>query len=138
MTDFTEEISYSIGELSKLVSTSPRTIRYYEEIGILDPPKKKSNKRIYNNKDLRRLKFIKRLKLLGLSLAEMAGLKKIYRIQQSNNAVLLKLLDLLDHHEERLDQNIRDLKKLKTEITSYKTRINTKLNRNNNVKSARR
>lgn len=131
MTDYTKEFSYSIGELAKQVDTSARTIRYYEEIGLLDPPKKKSNKRIYNNEDLRRLKFIQRLKLLGLSLAEMAELKKIYRIQQSNNPVLTRLLDLLDRHEEHLDQNIRDLKQLKTEITSYRKRIKNKLNGNN-------
>ena len=131
MSVITEKVIYLIGELSGLTGTSPRTIRYYEEISLLDHPKRKGNKRIYNMEDVRRLKFIKRLKLMGLSLAEMSELKKIYHIHRSNSKVLMRLLELLNYHEAQLDEKLSALKKLKKEITSYKVRIQKKLKDNN-------
>ncbi len=127
-----DEIHLSIGDVSERVGTSTRTIRYYEEIGLIGHPKRKGNRRFYAEEDVRRLKFIKRLKLLGLSLAEMAELRKIYSIHRSNGKVLLRLLELLDSHSERIDRNIHDLSKLKQEISSYKDRIARKLDSQEN------
>ncbi|RJO69428.1 MAG: MerR family transcriptional regulator [Myxococcales bacterium] len=126
-----EENSYTVGELAEAVELSPRTIRYYEEIGLLDHPRRKANRRLYTNEDLRRLKFIKRLKLLGLSLAEMAELKNIYRIHQSNEKVLVRLLELLDNHAGRLSENIAALSQLQREIEAYRDRIGYKLKQGN-------
>ena len=62
---------YRIGEIGKLLDLSTRTIRYYEEIGLLNTVKRiEGGRRIYTEDDLRRLRFIKKLKLLGLSLGE--------------------------------------------------------------------
>jgi DNA-binding transcriptional MerR regulator len=60
----------SIGELSRQLDMSQRTIRYYEEIGLLNSIKRvESGRRIYTEKDLRRLKLIKRLKIMGMTLS---------------------------------------------------------------------
>ena len=132
MVEKAAEKQHSIGELSKLAATSPRTIRYYEEIGLIDPPQRRGNKRLYDDDYLRKLKFIKRLKLLGLSLAEITELGNIYRIHQSNERVLRRLLELLVSHHRRIDCNIGDLMQLKGEIESYRNRILSKLNRSSN------
>jgi len=56
-----------IGELADMVGVSTRTIRYYEEIGLLNSVKRvDGGKRVYTDLDVQRLKFIKRLKHLGL------------------------------------------------------------------------
>jgi DNA-binding transcriptional MerR regulator len=61
-----------IGELADLVGVSTRTIRYYEEIGLLNSVKRaEGGKRVYTDLEVQRLKFIKRLKHLGLTLSEM-------------------------------------------------------------------
>ena len=87
------EGTYAIGEISRLVELSQRTIRYYEEIGLLHSVRRIENgKRVYTDNDVRRLKFINRLKVLGLSLAEMVELEKIYRKQRNNLEILPKLL----------------------------------------------
>ncbi len=122
-----QSISYAIGELADLAGTSSRTIRYYEEIGLLDPPARRSNRRFYTDSDLRRLKFIQRLKLLGLSLAEMRELKEIYAIHKSNRHVLLRVKELLDDNLNKIDRNLDDLRKLRGEISSYQQRIDDKL-----------
>src|SRR3990170_5017026 len=97
------EETYSIGEISRTVDLSQRTIRYYEEIGLLHSVRRIENgKRIYTDHDVRRLKFINRLKVLGLSLAEMVDLEKIYRKQRNNREILPKLLEIL---HERGTQN---------------------------------
>jgi len=81
--------TYAIGEISRLVDLSQRTIRYYEEIGLLHSVRRIENgKRVYTDHDVRRLKFINRLKVLGLSLAEMVELEKIYRKQRNNREIL--------------------------------------------------
>ena len=81
---------YQIGELADLVGMSPRTIRYYEEIGLLNSVKRiEGGKRVYTENDIKRLRFITRLKDLGLTLSEMQELEDIYRIHRTNRQVLL-------------------------------------------------
>jgi len=120
--------SYSIGQLSEITGLTPRTIRYYEELGLLDTVKRiEGGRRIYTDDDLRRLKFIKRLKLLGLTLAQMKELEEIYKIHRTNRKVLPRLLELLDQQYEETDKRIKSLLKLKEEIEQYRERIRKKL-----------
>lgn len=119
---------YSIGELAKAAGLTPRTIRYYEERGLLDSVKRAGGgRRVYDDDDLRRLKFIKRLKLLGLTLAEMEELAEIYWIERTNKKVLPRLLELLDRHCEETQKRIETLTRLKDEIMGYRERIRQKL-----------
>jgi len=120
--------NYSIGYLAKSAGLTTRTIRYYEERGLLDSIKRVGGgRRIYTDDDLRRLKFIKRLKLLSLTLAEMEELAEIYWIDRTNKKVLPKLMELLDHHREETENRIKSLTKLKGEIREYRERIKKKL-----------
>jgi DNA-binding transcriptional MerR regulator len=120
--------NFSIGHLAKSAGLTTRTIRYYEERGLLDAVKRVGGgRRIYTDDDLRRLKFIKRLKLLGLTLAEMEELAEIYWIDRTNKKVLPKLMELLDHHCEETENRIKSLIKLKDEIKEYRERIRKKL-----------
>jgi len=120
--------TYAIGELSRLVGLSQRTIRYYEEIGLLHSVRRIENgKRVFTDGDVRRLKFINRLKVLGLSLAEMVDLEKIYRKQRNNREILPKLLEILDERAEQIDDRISQLVALKKEIREYQQRLREKV-----------
>ncbi|OIP33778.1 MAG: hypothetical protein AUK27_09895 [Deltaproteobacteria bacterium CG2_30_66_27] len=122
------EGTYAIGEISRLVDLSQRTIRYYEEIGLLLSVRRIENgKRVYTDHDVRRLKFINRLKVLGLSLAEMVELEKIYRKQRDNREILPKLLDLLDERAVQIDERVAQLVALKKEIREYQQRLRNKV-----------
>ena len=71
------ERTYRIGEVAELVGTTPRTIRYYEEVGLLAPPPEheKGRHRTYDEADVRRLQELIRLRdLLGVSLEELGRL----------------------------------------------------------------
>jgi DNA-binding transcriptional MerR regulator len=120
---------YQIGELANLVELSPRTIRYYEEIGLLNSVKRiEGGKRVFTDKDFQRLKFIQRLKDLGLALSEMHELEDIYQIHRTNRKVLLRLLELLDNHVVKIDERINNLIRLKADFLNYKENIRQKLN----------
>ncbi len=120
---------YKIGELASLAEMSPRTIRYYEEIGLLNSVKRiEGGKRVYTEKDYQRLKFIMRLKHLGLPLSEMHELEVIYQIDRTNKKVLTRLLELLDNHATKIDERINHLIKLKADILNYQEIIRQKLN----------
>src|SRR4030065_228076 len=114
---------YSIGELARMVNLSQRTIRYYEEIGLLHSVRRIENgKRVYTDDDVRRLKFINRLKVLGLSLAEMVKLEKIYRTQRNNREIIPKLLAILDERAIQIDDRIGRLVALPHEIREHQAR----------------
>lgn len=120
--------THSIGELARTVDLSQRTIRYYEEIGLLHSVRRIENgKRVYTDDDVRRLKFINRLKVLGLSLAEMVELEKVYRTQRNNREILPKLLAILDERAVQIDDRISQLTALKTEIREYQARLRGKM-----------
>mgnify|MGYP001198507947 FL=1 len=118
----------SIGELAKNLEMSQRTIRYYEEIGLLNSIKRiEGGRRIYTDIDLRRLKLIKRLKIMGMTLSEMQELEAMWTYEKSNDKVLKRLLELLGNHLKRLDDRIADLDILRHEITEYQERIQAKI-----------
>ena len=118
----------SIGELAEKLEMSQRTIRYYEEIGLLNSIKRvEGGRRLYTDVDLRRLKLIKRLKIMGMTLSEMQELEAMWTIEKSNDKVLKRLLELLENHLLRLDDRIADLNILRNEIVEYQGRIRSKI-----------
>lgn len=118
----------SIGEIASKLEMSQRTIRYYEEIGLLNSVKRmEGGRRVYTNDDLKRLKLIKRLKIMGMTLSEMEELEAMWSIQKSNKKVLTRLLELLSNHLVNLDDRIKDLNVLKHEIMEYQERIKSKI-----------
>jgi len=118
----------SIGELAKKLEMSQRTIRYYEEIGLLNSVKRlEGGRRIYTDTDLRRLKLIKRLKMLGLTLSDMQELEAIWTIEKSSEKVLNRLLELLESHLKMVEDRIADMDILRNEIIEYQERIRSKI-----------
>lgn len=125
---FMNEEYTSIGELAKILDMSQRTIRYYEEIGLLNSIKRvEGGRRIYTDADLRRLKLIKRLKIMGMTLTEMQELESMWTYEKSSEKVLKRLLELLGNHIKRLDDRIADLDILRHEILEYQERIQAKI-----------
>ena len=119
---------YRIGDLASRVGLTERTIRYYEELGLLESVKRlDGGVRVYTDDDVRRLKYIRKLKTLGLSLQEMLELENLYRRHRSNRNVLPRLMELLDAHLETLDVKVNELKTLRDEIRSYKDHVAQRL-----------
>ena len=127
MKETTEQLT-SIGEIAKELDMSQRTIRYYEEIGLLNSIKRvEAGRRVYTDMDLRRLKLIKRLKIMGMTLSEMQELEAMWTIEKSTDKVLGRLLELMSNQLRRLDDRIADLNILRNEIVEYQKRIKSKI-----------
>ena len=117
-----------IGDVAKRTGLTLRTIRYYEELGLLESVKRlDGGVRIYTNDDVRRLRFIQRLKVLGLSLQEMLELERLYRKERTNRAVLPKLIEMLDGHLAQIGERVTELQSLREQIRSERDRIATRV-----------
>lgn len=119
------EQSVQIGKLAKQLSITTRTIRYYEEIGLMGQSERLGGgTRTYGNDDILRLKFILKLKELGISLKEMQELAENYDInQQDFHTITPKLIEILDMHISKVDEKIANLSSLRNDIVDYRVRI---------------
>ena len=115
---------WAIAEVCERTGLSPRTIRYYEEIGLLpDIRRRTSGRRVYGADELERLGFISRLKSLGLSLAEIRELNAVYGIGGSTRAMLSHLQLLLAAHLEDVDRRLGELGDLRSELAQYRKHV---------------
>lgn len=103
---------------------SPRTVRYYEELGLLPGVRRRAGgRRVYGSDELERLRFIQRLKALGLSLAEVRELNAVHGIAGSTGAMLERLDELLARRLGELDGRIAELAGLRDLIEKYRARV---------------
>jgi DNA-binding transcriptional MerR regulator len=114
----------TIGEVCAQTGLSARTVRYYEEQGLLPGVRRKAGgRRVYGPDELERLRFIQRLQLLGMSLAEIRELNAVHGLRGSTGAMLERLDQLLARRLAELDGRIADLKGLRDEIEKYRARV---------------
>jgi MerR family copper efflux transcriptional regulator len=115
---------WTITEICEQTGLSPRTVRYYEEVGLLpDVKRRSSGRRVYGPDELERLGFVSRLKALGLSLSEIRELNVVYAIGGSTQAMLTRLRDLLGSHLEDVDQRLTELRDLRGELQRYREHV---------------
>jgi DNA-binding transcriptional MerR regulator len=114
----------AIGETCERTGLSARTVRYYEELGLLPGVRRRNGgRRVYGEDELQRLRFIGRLKALGLSLAEIKELNAVYAIGGSTRAMLGRLDELLARHLAELDGRIAELAELRDEMRRYREHV---------------
>ena len=92
-------------------------------------PSRAGGRRVYGADEIERLRFIQRLKALGLALSEIKELNAVYAIGGSTRALLERLADLLDRHLMELDDRIDELVKLRGEIMNYRDSVAARIGR---------
>jgi DNA-binding transcriptional MerR regulator len=124
----TKEPLTSISELAATLGLTTRTLRYWEEVGIIESAERADGAaRGYTPYFVRRIKFIMKLKHLGLTIKEMQSLYSFYGESKQTDKLLPALLNTLDAHIETLDSRVANLIALKKEIEEYRQRIVAKL-----------
>jgi DNA-binding transcriptional MerR regulator len=124
------ERDLSIAEVRSHAGVSARTLRYYEEMGLLPGVRRRAGgRRVYGADELERLRFIQRLKALGLSLAEIKELNAVYAIGGSTRAMLGRLDELLARHRAVVEARIEELAALRDEIDAYRDRVGRRIGR---------
>jgi DNA-binding transcriptional MerR regulator len=117
----------TIGELAKELHLNPKTIRYYEEVGLLPKPRRsESGYRIYSQDEMGRLQLVKRAKVLGLSLAEIKELVE-YAIDGRCSALEHRLLSLVEAKLGEIDQKMRDLATFREDLMQYQHDLSSRL-----------
>jgi len=110
-----------IGTLAKAVGLNPKTIRYYEDIGLIQPTgRTDSGYRLYHPDDAKRLKFIKKAQTMGLSLDEI---KEVLTIRQSGALPCKHVRALLVQHLDELDRYLKEMRAFRKEFAEYVSQL---------------
>jgi DNA-binding transcriptional MerR regulator len=114
----TMSTTYTISELAKEFDVTTRTIRFYEDQGLLNPAREGTN-RIFSGRDRVRLKLALRGKRLGFSLAEIRELFELYDVSRDERKQLEEFLSRLDRRRAHLEQQREDIEVMLTEINFF-------------------
>jgi DNA-binding transcriptional MerR regulator len=119
-------VTYSISELAGEFDVTTRTIRFYEEKGLLSP-RREGTRRIYSAADRTRLRLILRGKRLGLSLDESAEIIRMYGTPGNNRRQLEKLIEKIREKRLELQRQQQDLEVVLRELADAESKCNEAL-----------
>jgi len=109
-----------IGDVAERAEVTPRTIRYYESIGLLPPGEREGHgQHYYTEETLARLRKIDQLKKLGLSLDEIRDVIDLYFIDPSGRQPKQHVLAILRQHLAEADQKIGALRQFRADVQSH-------------------
>jgi DNA-binding transcriptional MerR regulator len=117
---------YSIAELSREFAITPRTIRFYEEEGLIKP-RRQGLTRLYSAGDRTRLSWIRRGTRLGFSLAVIRELLDLYQVDRTGLQQLRELLRRSRLHIADLERKRRDLDAQIGEFKEVETQVSAEL-----------
>ena len=113
-----------IGELAQKAGVTPRTIRYYEDLGLLGPSEREGKGfRYYTEVELARLRKIDALKGLGLSLEEIRSIIDLFFEEPTMLRGKQKLLEILQNHLKETDEKIEALSQFRLDLQANIARI---------------
>ncbi len=103
--------TYTISDLAREFDLTTRAIRFYEDLGLLQPERSGpgGRNRVYSVRDRTRLKLTLRAKRLGLSLTEAKDIIEMYDSPRDTGAQLTKFLDVLALHRTQIEDQMADL-----------------------------
>lgn len=119
--DVDRNMTFSIGDLAGEFGVTTRTIRFYEEKGLLQP-RREGTRRIYSPADRTRLRLILRGKRLGLSLDESAEIIRLYGSPGNNRRQLELLVEKIQQRREALLHQKRDLEAMLKELAGAESK----------------
>jgi DNA-binding transcriptional MerR regulator len=116
-----KEETWSISALAREFGVTLRTIRHYEDVGLLTP-ERRGTTRVFHARDRIRLRLILRGKRLGFSLPEIRTIVNMYDEQPGEAGQLHYLLDQIEVRRVELDQLRRDIDETMSELAEVETR----------------
>ena len=120
--------TFTISDLAREFAITPRTIRFWEDQGIL-APQRAGSKRVFTRRDRARLKMALRGKRLGLSLAEIKDLIGMYASTEDETPQLLECLRVMAKRRDALEQQREDIEAMLAEIDQFEQQCRKELTR---------
>ncbi|MDP2882521.1 MAG: MerR family DNA-binding transcriptional regulator [Azonexus sp.] len=124
--------TFAISDLAREFGITPRTIRFWEDQGILSP-EREGSKRVFTRRDRARLKMALRGKRLGLSLAEIKDLIGMYASTEDETPQLLECLRVMEKRRTALEQQREDIEAMLAEISEFERQCEQELARRNTL-----
>ena len=121
--------THSISDLAKEFDLTTRAIRFYEDMGLLQPERDGpgGRNRVYSARDRTRLKLTLRAKRLGLSLTEAKEIIDTYDSPRDTGPQLTKFLTVLAQHRKQLEEQMADLQDNLEEVKAHEKEARTLL-----------
>jgi len=117
-----QETALKIGEVATLAGVPAKTLRYYEDIGLISPAgRTASGYRLYGWRELEQIEFVRRAKLMGLSLDEIRSLVESAE-DGIPNKVFQHLDDLLKRSLAETERKIEELRAFRESLLEYRER----------------
>lgn len=128
----TDTGTFSIGDLAREFDLTTRAIRFYEDMGLLQPQRSGpgGRVRIYGARDRTRLKLTLRAKRLGLSLNEARDILDVYDSPRDTGPQLRKFLEVLSTHRRALEAQLTELQANLEEVKAHEKDARALLARN--------
>ena len=117
---------FAISDLAREFGITPRTIRFWEDQGIL-APEREGSKRVFTRRDRARLKMALRGKRLGLSLAEIKDLIGMYSGTEDETPQLIECLRVMSKRREALQQQREDIEAMLADIAQFEQQCEQEL-----------
>lgn len=109
-----------IGDVTQRAGVTPRTVRYYERMGLIPPGEREGHgQHYYTEETVARLRKIDQLKQLGLSLQEIGDVIDLYFTDPSGRQPKQKVLAILRRHLAETDQKVSDLQRFRAELQAH-------------------
>lgn len=127
----TQSPQFTISDLAKEFDLTTRAIRFYEDLGLLQPQRAGpgGRSRVYSARDRTRLKLTLRAKRLGLSLTEAREIIDMYDSPRDTGAQLKKFLSVLAAHRKALEEQMADLVANLEEVKAHEREARALLNK---------
>ena len=122
-------VTYSISELSEQFDVTPRTIRFYEDKGLISPIRQ-GTRRVYRDRDRVRLRLIMRAKRIGFSLSEIQETLSLYDSTSGEVGQLRYVLDIIARRRSVLNQQLEDIRLVLDDISQVERQVRDKLRLN--------
>ncbi|MGI9390880.1 MAG: Cu(I)-responsive transcriptional regulator [Boseongicola sp.] len=103
----------NIGDVAERSGLPPKTIRYYEEIGLIKPNRSENGYRSFQTSDLHKLAFLARARTLGFSIQKCRVLLQLY---EDENRASAEVKAIAEHHLQEIDRKIADLEELRNTL----------------------
>jgi len=117
---------FAISDLAREFGITPRTIRFWEDQGIL-APKREGRNRVFTRRDRARLKMALRGKRLGLSLADIKDLIGMYSGTEDETPQLIECLRVMAKRREALEQQREDIEAMLADISQFERQCQQEL-----------
>ncbi len=131
-------ITYSISDLAQEFDLTTRAIRFYEDMGLLQPTRQGAGgrTRVYSPRDRTRLRLILRGKRLGLSLTEAKEIIDLYDSPRDTAVQLSKFLEVLGKHRQQMEERLEDLQATLEEVRAQEKEAKSLLRKLQKTKAA--